>query len=200
VAWNIVNYLDPDRVPQGGMEDDRPWTHVEGGEAIPLINEIAFQAARPTASARSNHYEFAVELWFPFAPAIVQPSDKFFLQVGVFTNLETTATAPTVMSKASPKWSFTVPITDMKFDTPTEFLVVHLTRPKPDQLSYTGPHGGNRLSADRRQQARLVPLPRAEGRHEHRFRRVIDRHQPRGRSHGVPAGRCERPAAPPPGV
>lgn len=111
VAWNIVNYIDPDRIPQGD-DVDKPWSRSEGGEAIPLINEVVLKpypyaagAQRPTcgpaSGAWSNIYEFAVELWYPFAPIQVAPSDGFSLWVGVFTNIPS---PPDLLSITNPAY------------------------------------------------------------------------------------------------
>jgi len=82
-AWNIINWIDPDRIPQGG--DNLPWTHTEGGEPMPLMNEIALlQSANSNPGAGSNEYVFAVELWYPFVPAVIQPSDNFRLWIGIY--------------------------------------------------------------------------------------------------------------------
>jgi hypothetical protein len=119
VAWNIVNYLDPDRLPQGATTD--PWTHTEGGEAIPLINEIVVTDVElPTGG---TGYVAAVELWYPFAPITVEESDNFTLEVGIFRHQENASAQIPIMDAAYPLWSFTVAITNMQYGTNTEFLV-----------------------------------------------------------------------------
>jgi len=120
VAWNIINYLDPDRIPQSvnysdlsGFND--PWVHSEGGEAIPMVNEIvlsptnigskvvntwtppnAWPPGHPShipghwtsaTNAAGTGYVFNVEIWYPFAPINVSTGDNFYLQVWVYDDL-----------------------------------------------------------------------------------------------------------------
>ncbi|MHA1128333.1 MAG: hypothetical protein ACTSRN_05200, partial [Alphaproteobacteria bacterium] len=81
IAWNIINYLDSDRIPQTNFAGDvGPSDEIT--EATPLINEIQLQ----TVGSNTN-YEFIIELWFPFFPVTVEPSDNFSLRVQVFTNI-----------------------------------------------------------------------------------------------------------------
>ena len=148
VTWNIVNYLDTDRIPQCAL--DYPWRHTEGNEAIPLINEIVFRVS-PDAPPGSNHYEFAVELWYPFAPVSVLPTNNFMLQVGVFTTNWTgrpqneipiewyEPAAPgwgsdMIMDVRDPDWSFDMDIENMSFGTTSEFIVV--TSPEDRRISF----------------------------------------------------------------
>lgn len=126
VTWNVIQYLDPDRIPEGGGTSATgnlfPWRHTEAGENTPLINEIHFDA-EPGGPA--NDYRFRVELWYPFIPQNVTASDNFKLQIGIFSNnWQGTTSAPeppVVMSKAWRKYEFN--IADMTFGTPTEFEV-----------------------------------------------------------------------------
>lgn len=115
VSWNLVNYLDPDRLPHS--DGLYPWREAVV-EAVPLINEIVFQDA---SGAPSNHYEFAVELWFPFCPAEARPSDGFVLQVGVFAS-EASSGEGGIMALADPQWSFAADVGAMAFSNATEFL------------------------------------------------------------------------------
>jgi len=68
VYWNLINYLDEDRLPQ--TDTDHPWLDSYGVEAVPLINEIVLSTDLfgATTSYPSNSYTLAVELWYPFAP------------------------------------------------------------------------------------------------------------------------------------
>ena len=100
VVWNLINYLDPDRIPQGGHSDRMPWIHTEGGEPIPLINEITLSETNlpgvvtnkwvPQENPRlpgypgsyqlveepgGPAYRFAVEVWYPFAPISIGTND-----------------------------------------------------------------------------------------------------------------------------
>ena len=145
VSWNLINYLDPDRVPQGA--EDYPWRHTEGGEAIPLINEIVLQEVDmpggmtniwvgtdprdPSQGYWTNvlgsggpGYRFAIELWYPFAPIDVEPQDGFSLQVGVFDEQFTAPNELAIMRWARTNWSFRASINNMEYGTATEFLVI----------------------------------------------------------------------------
>lgn len=125
--WNLVNFLDPDRVPQSTAGIRCPWRHSEGGEAVPLFNEIVVRKC--AGGPGTYEYEVVVELWFPFAPADVRLEDKFFLEVGIFTNLITdapedpTLAADHIMTRRYEPWSFTVPIDEMAYGTYNEFRV-----------------------------------------------------------------------------
>lgn len=44
-AWNIVNHLGPDRVPQT-TDPRKPWSQTEGDDAIPLVNEVVVTTGR----------------------------------------------------------------------------------------------------------------------------------------------------------
>ncbi len=114
LAWNIVNYIDSDRIPQSDSAE--PWLSSEVSEAIPLINEVSLHQA---SGQPTNHYAMSVELWFPFYPATVASNDDFEIEVGVFTN-----DTDDLDSNPSAEWSFTVDITEMTFgDSNSEFLV-----------------------------------------------------------------------------
>ena len=150
VAWNIVNYLDPDRIPQSS--EATPWNASEGGEAIPLINEIVIQETSdspmwvisatngpgwdPTGPKgySGTVYKLSVELWYPFAPVDVKPSDNFKLQLTVFRALElgvtppydtelTVTNSPLVLPQLSKTWN----IDNMEFGASTEFFVRDVT-------------------------------------------------------------------------
>lgn len=169
VSWNLINYLDPDRVPQGA--EAYPWRHTEGGEAIPLVNEIVLREVQ-TGGTSTNQwvpvnnprdprfpgyytnivvdagtgYSFAIELWFPFAPVKVEPRDGFRLQVGVFNSRVSNLPELDIMQAANPAWSFTEPITNMVYGTATEFVVV--TSPPNKVITFPDPGtigGGNEV-------------------------------------------------------
>jgi Tfp pilus assembly protein PilX len=75
----ILDYLDADHIP-------RNTDFIT--EAVPLVNEVALQAA---SSGTSNEYEFVVELWFPFFPTVVTATDGFWLKTSVYTSPATNA-------------------------------------------------------------------------------------------------------------
>jgi hypothetical protein len=117
VAWNIVNYLDPDRVPQGG--NVYGWRHTEGGEAIPLVNEIVLE------EVSTGTYKFTVELWYPFVPTNITAVDNFSVHVSVFTNTDDRAYSAVgelgIEAMENAAWSWEEPIYDMTYGTATEF-------------------------------------------------------------------------------
>lgn len=84
MAWNLLNLLDEDRVPQyrpltGGPSDGRPPSRITYGfENLPMINEVAVSNVAPGA------YSVSVELWYPFEPE--QSPEGLVLAVGVYTN------------------------------------------------------------------------------------------------------------------
>ncbi len=148
IMYNIVNYLDPDRVPQGVKPF--PWRHTEGNEPIPLMNEIVFK--KVAGWPDDNHYAFYVELWYPYSPVVVKPGDGFYLHVGVFGKGFTGAPAEwnadgvnhvlghTIVGSsreriggsltnlnwtyASNAWSFVVAISNMAYASSNEFVVI----------------------------------------------------------------------------
>ena len=129
VAWNIVNYLDPDRIPESA--EPYPWRNTEGGECTPLINEIALEEV---SSSGPYTYRFRVELWYPFAPVDVQPSDNFGIQIGIYSNNWAGAPfdAPNEWDILDPSSGaladhlimvYTNSIGNMEFGSSTEYLV-----------------------------------------------------------------------------
>lgn len=156
VAWNIVNYLDPDRIPSVA-KDVKPWNSTEGSEALPLINEIVLKPFT-NATYPSNAYEFAVELWYPFAPTTVVPADKMFLWVGVYTNPIASGAVDdfsiTNCSYVATNYTFTGSISNMSFGG-VDFLVytspankkirfpvsVYVTNPTPGYVTNYLPIG-----------------------------------------------------------
>ena len=62
IAWNIINWIDTDRYPQG-QSDGHPEWHSEGGEAMPLVNEIYY---KPILAGSVTQGQFQVEFWYPF--------------------------------------------------------------------------------------------------------------------------------------
>jgi len=146
VAWNIVNYLDPDRIPQGGSA--RPWTNTQGGEPIPMINEIVVRERNITEESQilcmgadnlsdvrnienpergSPYYTLSIELWYPYAPLQVSPNDNFSFQLGIFGQRVATSIGIMDSPAAIQQLSLDVNISDMEFGTDTEFLVFEQT-------------------------------------------------------------------------
>lgn len=132
VAWNFINWLDADRVPQS--KDQDPWAHTEGGEAIPLINEIALMELGGDKDSGYN-YQFRVELWFPFTgpayayhPVVVVPEDQFYLQIAVWyqdPGAKYARNHVDLQNQSSPDRFFEYKIENMEYGTAanTEFLV-----------------------------------------------------------------------------
>lgn len=144
VTWNIVNYLDPDRIPHGesGLT---PWTKSEGGEPIPMVNEIVVERVF------TNTYKVKAELWYPYAPLPVTAADKFIAQVWIWTNLAGVVTTPPALadeltvtnSTFIHPASRTALIDGMVFDSPSEFFVL-----ESGNITLNGPldTGANRFA------------------------------------------------------
>ncbi len=87
LAWNLVNFMDADRIPQGPgghLAWQAPWPV----EDVPLINEIAV-AQVPLdfeGGPYTNRYAPAVELWHPFVTNAISGKDEAQLVVAVYTN------------------------------------------------------------------------------------------------------------------
>ena len=97
IASAILDYIDTDRIPQ----------RLDAiSEAVPLINEIALQ------QTATNNYQFVVELWFPFFPTVVAPSDGFSLKMDVYSPATNTPLIP----------EDTRGIAAMQYRTANEFL------------------------------------------------------------------------------
>ena len=88
IAWNLVNFLDGDRIPQS--PSPAPWREDWPQEDVPLINEIAV-AQVPYSFGYTNCYAAAVELWHPFTPNPVREEDDAELVVAVYTNWTSSA-------------------------------------------------------------------------------------------------------------
>ncbi|MFO7870820.1 MAG: hypothetical protein R6V03_05245 [Kiritimatiellia bacterium] len=116
LAWNIVNYLDPDRVPQ--TDGDRPWLDDEGLEAVPLINEIIL-----TTNSAPTEYKFLVELWYPFAPVTVTTNDGFVLQMAVFDSPTDVSAEPDLLSYTNALWAAQEETGHMEYGSTNEFRV-----------------------------------------------------------------------------
>ena len=116
IAWNIVNYIDTNSVPETGSAT--PWLEVAGCEATPLINEIALvEVTNNPVSYRIN-----VELWYPFAPETAA-AGEYRLQIVVHTNLPVDIADDADLSATSPDWQTNHLIGAMAFGTNNEFRV-----------------------------------------------------------------------------
>lgn len=90
MAWNLLNLLDEDRVPQyrrlnGGVEPTAaqpPSRATYAFENLPMINEVV--VSNTAAADKSPAYSVAVELWYPFEPE--QSPEDLVLSVGIYTN------------------------------------------------------------------------------------------------------------------
>jgi hypothetical protein len=97
LAWNLVNFLDGDRVPQS--PSPAPWRDDWPQEDVPLINEIAI-AQVPLVFGYTNCYAAAVELWHPFVPNPIRKEDEAELIVAVYTNW-----TPSAFSHTDSNWT-----------------------------------------------------------------------------------------------
>ena len=114
VPWNLINFIDEDRVPQLSPFANLP-ENIEriatranfAIEDVPLINKVTvFNIFRDengneppigygpdyydVDSNLSNHYAVAVELWYPFTPAPLPPQTALYAVLS--TNAVDTAT------------------------------------------------------------------------------------------------------------
>ncbi len=97
IAWNLVNFLDGDRIPQS--PSPAPWRDDWPQEDVPLINEIAV-AQVPLSFGYTNCYAAAVELWHPFVPNPIREEDEAELVVAVYTNW-----TPSAFSHTDSNWT-----------------------------------------------------------------------------------------------
>jgi hypothetical protein len=140
VAWALVNYLDPDRLPV--CDSPYPWQEPCACEDVPLINEIVLSEV--ALEVTNYFYRFTVELWFPFYPGKVIQDDNFTLQIGIFTNDITDIGENEIMNSAT--WLFTSNITNMEFGSSNEFLCVStppLSFPQHSRIGLPNPENTN---------------------------------------------------------
>ncbi len=97
IAWNLVNFLDGDRIPQS--PSPAPWRDDWPQEDVPLINEIAV-AQVPLSFGYTNCYAAAAELWHPFVPNPIREEDEAELVVAVYTNW-----TPSAFSHTDSNWT-----------------------------------------------------------------------------------------------
>jgi hypothetical protein len=130
-AWNVINFIDPDRYPHTGTAT--PWLEDFGNEAIPLINEIALYRVTDAAATNTNAYAVAVEVWYPFVPRPLAAADGYVLQVAVFKEFVSGVAADKIMDHGTPAWSFESPIPDMTADDTNAFFVAGWPQPASKQ-------------------------------------------------------------------
>ncbi len=115
VAWNLINYLDDNAIPQ--TFTNTPYLERGGVEAIPLINELLLNDA---GVSTQPVYQVGVELWYPFTPGRAQPADNYTLQVGVFSN----DPGGDILTNMMRDWSFQQKVTDvMEFGGTYEYNI-----------------------------------------------------------------------------
>lgn len=142
IVWTLINYLDPDRLPIS--DSPYPWQEANACEDVPLINEIVLMEE---INATNYYYRFVVELWFPFYPGKIIPSDNFTLQIGIFTNDITNVNENEIMNHSA--WLFTSSITNMEFGTPNEYLCISsplLSFPQYTRIGTPNPQNTNELN------------------------------------------------------
>jgi hypothetical protein len=107
IAWNVMDYLDADRIPHNGGA--QPWLDDTVCEDVPLINEVVLRKT----DATNLLYRFYVELWYPFVTNTITPSDGFHLHIDVYQQ-----------STNAVYGTYDYPITNMVYGDPnSEFLV-----------------------------------------------------------------------------
>ncbi len=150
IAWNIINYLDNDRFPHG--DTLFPWSRSEGGEAIPLVNELAIvrvdmpgyttnvwvEIANPRSPGYPGYWETVqvtggpgyhlnAELWYPFAPTNVQAFDNIGVQIWIYNDPPLPPTVSVYDITNTPyintNYSFTAMLDNMTYGSETEFQV-----------------------------------------------------------------------------
>ena len=141
LAWNLVNFLDNDRIPQSPSL--APWRDEWPQEDVPLINEIAV-AQVPLAFGYTNCYAAAIELWHPFVPNPIRDDDNAELIVAVYTNWTPSAflhsdsgwTNDIVFLPSGSEYGFTLTnrIERMENGTSSEFAV--FTAPPEGYVSF----------------------------------------------------------------
>jgi Tfp pilus assembly protein PilX len=79
IAINMINYLDPDRIPQLAETSSKAYAFQcsEAYEDTPLISEVAYM------QEASSNWMFAVKLWYMFYPNDVK-AGEFRLRINVY--------------------------------------------------------------------------------------------------------------------
>lgn len=118
VAYSILNYSDPGRIPiVADADKPHPYRTDYGIKDVPLINEVAL-----TPINANPEYGVSVELWYPFVPR--SSPVKTTLRVGVFTNeSEATAAITTSGSFSGSSMCFEATVPVMYYGDSTEFFV-----------------------------------------------------------------------------
>ena len=136
LAWNLVNFMDPDRIPQG-PEGPIAWQEPWPVEDVPLINEVAVgMVPMDMIDNQPNHYAPGVELWYPFATNRITEADEAQLVVAVYTNWvpdhyahDTQWTNNVIFPEARFGFTFSNVIPGMAQGTITEFATATLPPP-----------------------------------------------------------------------
>jgi len=91
IVWNIVNWIDDDYYPDN--KDNDAYLHTEGGEAMPLMNEVVSvivtnvttntvqqPGGRPITIKTTNYVNYlAIELWYPYAGPNCWPTNRQYV-------------------------------------------------------------------------------------------------------------------------
>lgn len=115
VAYNILNYIEPGRIPIVKPADSPAYRTDYGVKDVPLINEIVLSQVTNSATPK---YHVNVELWYPFVPRESPPRTR--LWVGVYTaDPGNAGPSPTL-----PALGFVIdPVPGMNYGTAAEFYV-----------------------------------------------------------------------------
>lgn len=142
IAWNLVNFLDGDRIPQSSSPT--AWREDWPQEDVPLINEIAV-AQVPMDFGYTNCYATAIELWYPFVTNTITEADNVQLVTAVYTNwpgdsyfaqMGNSWTNDVILLGDDNEYGFTVSnnIERMEFGTATEYTIC--TAPPEKYISF----------------------------------------------------------------
>ncbi len=96
--WNLVNYIDDDSLPQDGTLT--PWLSPGLNETVPIINEITLLSLPPVPASESNHYEFAIELWYPYPPEEFTAAD-YTLHLNIRRDVANISSGTVMLNEAS---------------------------------------------------------------------------------------------------
>lgn len=121
VVWNVVNWIDTDRYPQNEPTGNPAYVSTEGGEALPLINEIVLKRV---VTQTSTGCQFCVELWYPF---VVEN------EIWGGTNGSSSVQYSMLIDTRPTNGTLNVDLTPMAYGATNEFMVY--TSAVMDQLS-----------------------------------------------------------------
>ncbi|MEI6416026.1 MAG: hypothetical protein WCP34_17450, partial [Pseudomonadota bacterium] len=114
-AWNILNYLDPGRLPVVAAGAPPAYRTGASIKDVPLINKVALMDSNSTWN-----YSVAVELWYPFVPNNSPANAKVW--VGVYTNGAPNADLAPVLAD----YSYEVTLPSMQYGGSNEFFVARM--------------------------------------------------------------------------